>query len=83
MHGLEASGQPEDRAVYLREHRAGRFIDAVGDTRHGSIDTVMLTVAASVGEPETLYVALDYTPNSGVTITVAPAVSGDRSRPSV
>lgn len=72
----------EDREVYLREHQAGRFIDAVSHARRDSADSVILTVDAFAGEPETLYVALDYASNAGVTLTIAPAVPSDRTRPS-
>jgi hypothetical protein len=72
-------GNQADREGYLREHRATKFIDAVGDARR---DSVILTIDAFAGEPETLYVALDYASNAGVTLTIAPAVPSDRTRPS-
>ncbi len=61
----------EDREVYLREHDAGRFIPVVDRTRKEA-DTVIMTVKAFAGEPETLYVALNYAYHSGVAVTMAP-----------
>jgi hypothetical protein len=61
----------EDREVYLHEHRAGRFIEAVSDARRDSVDMVIMTVKAFAGEPEVLYVALDYAYHSGVGVTMA------------
>ncbi len=61
----------EDREVYLRDHRAGEFIKAVSDARRDSLDTVMMTVKAFAGEPDVLYVALDYAHHSGMTVTMA------------
>jgi hypothetical protein len=61
----------EDREIYLREHGAPRFIAAVSRTRKEA-DTVIMTVNAFGGEPETLYVALDYAYHSGVAVTMAP-----------
>jgi hypothetical protein len=66
----------EDREVYLREHNAERFIAAVDKTRRDA-DTVLMTVKAFAGEPETLYVALDYAYDNGVAVTMVP-----RSKPS-
>jgi hypothetical protein len=60
----------EDREVYLREHRAARFIEMVNDARHQSA-AVIMTVKAFWGEPETLYVALEYAYHSGVGVTMA------------
>jgi hypothetical protein len=62
----------EDREVYLHEHRTERFIEAVSDARRDSVDTVIMTVKAFAGEPEVLYVALDYAYHSGMTVTMAP-----------
>jgi hypothetical protein len=63
----------EDREVYLREHNAASFIEAVTNGRRDSIDTVMMTVKAFAGEPGVLYVALDYAYHSGMSVTMAPA----------
>jgi hypothetical protein len=61
----------EDREVYLRRHNASRFIAAVETTRQEA-DTVVMTIKAFGGEPEVLYVALDYAHHSGVAVTMAP-----------
>lgn len=71
----------EDREVYLREHRASEFVKAVIDARRDSVDTVIMTVKAFAGEPEVLYVALDYAYYSGMTVTMTPPDSG-RDEPS-
>jgi sugar/nucleoside kinase (ribokinase family) len=62
----------EDREVYLREHNAANFIEAIVNARRDSLDTVIMTVKAFAGEPDVLYVALDYAHHSGVTVTMAP-----------
>jgi hypothetical protein len=62
----------EDREVYLREHNAADFIKAVTDARRDSIDTVILTIKAFAGEPDVLYVALNYAYHSGMSVTMAP-----------
>jgi hypothetical protein len=49
---------------------------STGDHRD-SVDTVMMTVKGFAGEPEALYVALDYTYHNDVTITMAPATEHD------
>jgi hypothetical protein len=61
----------EDREVYLREHNAANFIEAIGNARRDSLDTVIMTVKAFAGEPDVLYVALDYAYHSGMTVTMA------------
>ena len=67
----------EDREVYLRDHNASNFIKAVNDARHRSLDTVLMTVKGFAGEPDVLYVALDYAYHEGVGITMAPMVEHD------
>jgi hypothetical protein len=67
----------EDREVYLRDHRAGEFVKAVSDARRDSLDEVIMTVKGFAGEPEVLYVALDYAYDRGVTVTMAPATGRD------
>jgi len=67
----------EDREVYLRDLNAGNFIETVRDTRRDSLDTVVMTIKAFDGEPELLYVALDYAFNCGMTVTMAPDPSKD------
>lgn len=62
----------EDREVYLREHRASEFVKAVTDARRDSVDRVIMTVKAFAGEPDVLYVALDYAYHSGIEVTMAP-----------
>ena len=62
----------EDRKVYLHEHNAASFIEAVTNGRRDSIETVFMTVEAFVGEPEALYVALDYAYHAGMSITMTP-----------
>jgi hypothetical protein len=61
----------EDREVYLREHRAASFIEAVSNARRDSVDTVIMTVKAFAGEPDVLYVALDYAYHGSMTVTMA------------
>lgn len=63
----------EDREVYLREHNAANFIDAVSDGRRQSLDAIIMTVKAFAGEPDVLYVALDYAYHSGMSVTMASA----------
>lgn len=67
----------EDREVYLREHNAANFIEAISNARRDSIDTVIMTVKAFAGEPDVLYIALDYVYHSGMTITMAPGPGQD------
>jgi len=62
----------EDREVYLREHNAGQFIEAVKGAQTKKADTIIITMAAFAGEPELLYVALDHASASNVTVTIAP-----------
>lgn len=71
-------GNQEDREVYLREHNAADFIKAVADGSRDSIDTVIMTVKAFAGEPDVLYVALNYAYDSGMAITMAPDSGQDR-----
>jgi hypothetical protein len=65
-------GNQEDREVYLREHRAARYVEMIKDARDRSAEHVLMTVGAFTGEPDVLYVALDYAYHAGVTITMAP-----------
>jgi hypothetical protein len=67
----------EHREVYLREHRAERFIAAINKARQGA-DTVIMTIKGFAGEPEALYVALDYAYHSGVPVTMAADTAGPR-----
>jgi hypothetical protein len=62
----------EDREVYLRDHNAPSLITAVTDARANDLDTVIMMLDAFHGDPELLYVALDYARSQGVTITMAP-----------
>jgi hypothetical protein len=62
----------EDRAAYLRGHDAVLFIDLIAEARRDSVDDVITTVAAFAGEPEVLYVALEYASHSGVAVSMAP-----------
>jgi hypothetical protein len=66
-----------DREVYLRDHRAANFIEAVSNAHRDSVDTVIMTVKAFAGEPDVLYVALDYAYHSGLTVTMAPGSGQD------
>lgn len=50
----------EDREVYLREHDAGDFIEAIRSTETKKADTLIMMLDAFLGEPELLYVALNY-----------------------
>lgn len=68
----------EDREVFLRDHRTAEFIEAVSDARRDSVDTVSMTVKAFAGEPDVLYVALDYAYHSGMTVTMAPDPGHDK-----
>jgi hypothetical protein len=60
----------EDRAVYLRQHDAARFIDVVARARNDDADHVLMTVKAFAGEPDPLYVALSYAYHEGMTVTM-------------
>jgi hypothetical protein len=77
MASVPLPGNQEDREVYLREHDASNFINAVSDARSRSLDTVLMTVKSFAGEPDVLYVALNYAYHEGVTITMAPMVEQD------
>jgi hypothetical protein len=70
----------EDREVYLREHNAANFVEAVSNARRDSLDTVIMTIKAFASEPDVLYVALDYAHHSGMTVTMAP--DPERDEPS-
>jgi hypothetical protein len=72
MAGSPLPDNQEDREVYLREHRAARFVDAVSRARRDSLDTVLMTVKAFAGEPELLYVALNYAYHADMSVTMAP-----------
>jgi hypothetical protein len=72
MTSTQLPNNQEDREVYLREHNATNFIEAVTNNRRDSIDTVIMTVKAFAGEPDVLYVALDYAYHSRMTVTMAP-----------
>jgi hypothetical protein len=63
----------EDREVYLHEHNAGEFIKAVTEASRQGVDMVMMTIKAFAGEPEVVYVALEYAYHGGMTVTMAPA----------
>jgi hypothetical protein len=58
-----------------------RFVEAVSDARRNSASTVLMTVKAFAGEPEVLYVALNYANDCGMTVTMAPATGHDEPRP--
>ena len=60
----------EDREVYLRDHRTARFVEMIRDADRESVDVIM-TIKAFAGEPETLYVALEYAYYRGVAVTMA------------
>jgi hypothetical protein len=83
---MKLPSNQEDREVYLREHRATGFVEAITDARRQALDTVIMTVDAFAGEPPVLYVALEYAHHSGVAITMASAKGlgprSSRSRPS-
>jgi hypothetical protein len=68
----------EDREVYLREHEAGNFIEAVQGVQKEKVDTLIMTLDAFWGEPELLYVALNYARDEGVTVTMTPPGESDR-----
>jgi hypothetical protein len=72
MASMRLPDNQEDREVYLRDHRAARFIEAVSHAGQESADTVIMTVKAFAGEPELLYVALNYAYHSGMSVTMAP-----------
>jgi hypothetical protein len=63
----------EDREIYLREHNAASFIETITNSRRDSVDTVIMTVKAFVGEPDVLYVALDYAYHRDIVVTMAPS----------
>lgn len=58
--------------MYLREHDAGEFIEAVQSAQTKQADTLIVMLDAFWGEPELLYVALNYARDRGVTVTMAP-----------
>jgi len=62
----------EDCEVFLREHDAGDFIEAVNSTQTKQADTLIMMLDAFWGEPELLYVALNYARDQGVTVTMTP-----------
>jgi hypothetical protein len=62
----------EDQEVYLREHDAASFIDAINGAQAKNTNTVIMMLDAFHHEPELLYVALDYARSCGVTVTMAP-----------
>lgn len=62
----------EDREVYLREHDAGNFIEAVKGAQTEQADTLIMMLDAFWNEPELLYIALNYARDQGVTVTMAP-----------
>jgi hypothetical protein len=70
----------EDREVYLRDHGAESFVKAVDDANRESVGTVVMTVKAFAGEPEVLYVALDYAYHDSMTVTMAPTTEHDLRR---
>jgi late competence protein required for DNA uptake (superfamily II DNA/RNA helicase) len=70
----------EDREVYLREHNSDEFVKAVTEAPAQGVDTVITTVKAFAGEPEVLYVALEYAYHSGMTVTMAPPAN-ERGEP--
>jgi len=67
----------EDREVYLRERDAGDFVEAVSSTQTKQAGTLIMMLDAFLGEPELLYVALNYARDQGVTVTMAPPSKGD------
>jgi hypothetical protein len=67
----------EDREVYLREHDAANFIEAVKNTQTEQANTLIMMLDAFWHEPELLYVALSYARDQGVTITIAPPSKAD------
>jgi hypothetical protein len=73
MTSTQLPNNQEDCEVYLREHDAATFIEAVSNARRDSVDTVIMTIKAFAGEPDVLYVALDYAYHSGMSVTMAPA----------
>lgn len=65
----------EDQEAYLREHDAAQFVEAIDNARRDELDTIIFTLGAFAGEPELLYVALDYASHCGVDLTI-PAHHG-------
>lgn len=61
----------EDREVFLREHEAKQFVAAVASAKAMTEPTLVTTLGAFQGEPEMLYVALDYARGEGVDVTIA------------
>jgi hypothetical protein len=70
----------EDREIYLRDHPAESFIEAVQGARRHSADTIIMTVKAFAGKPEVLYVALNYTCHRGMAVSMAPETTPSRTR---
>lgn len=80
MATTELPRNQKDREVYLREHDAARYIEMIRDARDQSTAHVVMTVGAFAGEPDVLYVALDYAAEAGVTITMALPAEADERR---
>jgi hypothetical protein len=70
----------EDREVYLRDHRAGTSSRLSWASHRRAADTVIMTVKAFAGEPEVLYVALNYAYHSGMAVTMASDTEGEPNR---
>jgi hypothetical protein len=60
----------EDREVYLRSHNATMFLKMAKEARTNSVETVITTLHSFKGDPELLYVALDYARESGLDVTL-------------
>jgi hypothetical protein len=71
MSYVELPNNQEDREAYLKSRSAANFIKMVNEARTNSVDTVITTLHAFEGEPELLYVSLDYARESGLTVTLA------------
>lgn len=67
----------EDREVYLREHDAAGFVDAVTKAQRDKAPVIMM-LDAFWREPDVLYVALDYARTSGVDVMLAPPTKDQR-----
>jgi sugar/nucleoside kinase (ribokinase family) len=62
----------DDTTSYLREHKAAKFVSAVDAAAADSDRFLLLSLDAFAGEPEVLYVALDYARRAGVEVRLIP-----------
>jgi hypothetical protein len=72
MSGDSLPTNQEDREVYLREHNAANFIKTIPNAQGEQFDTVVMSLNAFLGEPDVLYVALNFARDAGMPVTMVP-----------